>query len=552
MNRILLIFVLFIAYYTSFSQNLNLRINEIMPSNLADTTDDFFEFDDWVEIYNPPGSGITNLAGYFISDDPDSLDKWMIPFENPGVTTVLPNNFIIFWIDDDYFNLNTQGPNHNAGFTLSADGETFLLTAPDATTIIDSVTYPVTADDISWGRSCDGCPNWQYFNNVTFEDNNFEIQTNDLLFINEVQTNNTFTYDDSQHEFDEWIEIYNPNAHQVNIANYYISNNGDPMQWQVPGTNPYRTVIPAGGFVLIWFDNDVADDVNHAPMSLDASGGTIVLTAPDGSTTTDTYTYPAMAENQSYGRQNDGSPSSIFFDTPTPTVTNQLIVIQPAFLVLNEVLSANQTDTIDNYQQHSDWFEVYNPNNFDINIGGYYFSDNPEQRNKWKVPTDFPDSVKVEALSWLLFWADNDENQGVHHSNFKLSNNGEYLGFFSPDGYTVADEIEWGYIAPDTSYGRATDGAANWILFVGTTPEYSNNAGIINIIESEMAAFSAYPNPAQERIFFKTTTTVDVYSMSGSKMESHRSVNMIDISSWATGAYILRNSEGQCARIMKN
>ena len=162
------------------AQNLNLRINEILTNNQTIMMDDFFEYDDWIEIYNPPGSPITNLANYYISDDPDTLTKWRIPAIDAGVTTVLPNNFIVLWIDDDFNNTTSQGADHNAGFVLNSEGETFLLTAPDGVTIIDSVSYPEMAPDVSWGRSCDGCPQWQYFNNVTFDDNNMEVQNNDL------------------------------------------------------------------------------------------------------------------------------------------------------------------------------------------------------------------------------------------------------------------------------------------------------------------------------------------------------------------------------------
>ncbi|MBL0316741.1 MAG: lamin tail domain-containing protein [Flavobacteriales bacterium] len=536
---------------TGMTQNMNLRINEIIASNQAGEMDDFFEYDDWVEIYNPPGSGITNLAGYYISDDPDSLDKWQIPADDAGITTVLPNNFIVFWIDDDYGNTTPQGADHNAGFTLSVDGETFLLTAPDGVTIIDSVSYPVMASDISWGRTCDGCDTWQYFNNVTFDDNNVEILNNDLLFINEVQTDNATTYDDPEHEFDQWFEIYNPNAHQVNLANYYLSVNGDLQQWQVPASSPYRTVIPAGGFTLIWCDNDLADDVNHAPFFLDNTGGTIVLTGPDGITNIDSYTYSTIATDHSYGRQSDGSATSIDFSIPTPTVSNSLIIIEPQNILINEILTANQTDTIDNLNEFEDWIELYNPNNFDINVGGYYMSDDPLVRNKWKIPTDFPDSVIVPAHGWLLFWADADQQQGVRHAGFRLSNNGEYLSLVGQDGFTLADELEWGYIAPDTSLGRITDGSETWFLFVGTTPEYSNNAGTIQVVESTTTTFEVYPNPAQDIIRFNEMLNVQVFNIAGKLVMAENKVQQLNLANLETGMYLLRDDQGRIVRIMK-
>ena len=46
----------------------SLYINELVASNNQDQMDEFFEYDDWIEIYNT--GGITNLAGYYLSDDP--------------------------------------------------------------------------------------------------------------------------------------------------------------------------------------------------------------------------------------------------------------------------------------------------------------------------------------------------------------------------------------------------------------------------------------------------------------------------------------------------
>ena len=533
------------------AQNMSLKINEIITSNQNGQLDDFFEHEDWVEIYNPPGNPITNLAGYYISDDATNLIKWQIPADDAGVTTMLPNAFIVLWIDNDYNNAVSQGPLHNDGFGLNSDGETFLLTAPDGITVIDSISYPIMAPDVSYGRTCDGCPTWQYFNNVTYKAPNAEFLTNNTLFINEVQTVNTSTYDDPQHEYDQWFEIYNPNTFQVNIAGYYLSVNGIPTQWQVPSTNPYRTVIAAGGFGLIWCDFDVADDAHHAPFPLATSGGTIVLTGPVGGTTIDSYTYGVIAENQSWGRQNDGSSTSITFNIPTPTVSNSLFIIQPQNLYINEVLSANQNDTLDNFNQLEDWFEVYNPNNFPVNLAGYHFSDDPERRSKWMVPTTFPDSVTVPAHGWLLFWADVQQNQGVRHAGIRLSNNSEYLSLASPDGFTLADEIEWGYIAPDTSYGRSIDGGPNWILFVGTTPEYSNNAGMINITETELAALHVYPNPAHDFIQFGERMNIAVYTITGTLIEKHNNISNLNMSAFAAGIYIVRNDRGQTVRISK-
>jgi len=552
MKCLQIIFVLALAMVEviGYAQNINLRINEIVASNQAGQFDEFLEYDDWVEIYNPTGSPITNLAGYYISDDPDSLDKWMIPFDDPGLTTVLPNGFLVIWVDDDYNNAASQGANHNAGFTLSAEGETFLLTAPDGLTIIDSISYPALASDVSYGRTCDGCPSWQYFNNVTFESTNFESQSNALLFINEVQTMNVSTYDDPQHEYDKWFEIFNPNPFQVNAANYYVSVNGDPLQWRIPANNPIRSVIPAGGFLLVWCDGDVNDDVNHGPLQLNEGGGTIVLTGPDGSTLIDSYTYPAISTDQSFGRQSDGSSASVFFPFPTPTVTNQLVRIVPETLFINEAMASNSSVIADSFGEFEDWFEVYNPNNYSVNLSGYYFSDDPERRNKWVVPGTFADSVTVPALGWKLFWADRQIEQGVLHANFRLSNLGEYLSLSSPDGFTLADEIEWASLGQDTSIGRFQDGAAQWVLFVQSTPEASNGGGVIRVEENHPSMWSAYPIPSSGTIYFTEPITARLYNVGGELMTSFQRSSAFEVATLPAGVYLLVRDDGQTKRLV--
>ena len=157
----------------------SLVINEVLASNSSFDYDDFFQFEDWIEIYN--GGGILNLEGYHLSDDPDTLDKWMFPSTNPGLTTILPGGHLRIWCDDD----EQQGEDHT-NFKLSGDGETVFLVEPDGFTIVDSITFGLAQTDISYGRACDGCSDWIYFNVPTPDAPNAVINLPvSTLFINE-------------------------------------------------------------------------------------------------------------------------------------------------------------------------------------------------------------------------------------------------------------------------------------------------------------------------------------------------------------------------------
>jgi len=548
MKHLLLLFAgILIAVHTSTGQQ-NLFINEIIARNANGEMDNFFQREDWVEIYN--SGGLTNLAGYYLSDDPALLTKWEVPSNDPTVTFVLPNSFIIFWCDND----PQQGANHT-NFKLSGDGEPVFLVAPDGVTIIDSVTFPPMAQDISYGRACDGCPEWQYFNNVTFKAPNIEIQpTPQLLFINELQSQNTNFIDFWHSEYDPWLEIFNPNNFQVNLAGYYLGTTDNPLAWQIPANDPQNTAIRANSFKLFWCDNEPEEGSLHASISLSPAGGNVILTAPDGVTTTDSYAYPGIAPGISYGRQSDGAPASVMFNQPTPRVTNTLVFIQPELLYINELLASNATDTTDHTGSHEDWFELYNPNSYPVNLAGYYISDNPDNPTKWRVPISFPDSVTIPAQGWMLFWADDDEIEGVHHSGFRLSAAGEFLMVSSPDGFSIADHISWGPIPVDTSYGRTPDGGAQWVLFSKTTPNASNADGIVHIetLREAIEPWSVFPNPASGTVRLSRASALRVYNASGQLHALTPRTFDLDVSGWPDGMYIMVSDDGAVFRLIKN
>jgi hypothetical protein len=531
--------------FTNFGQ---LRLNEIIASNDFNQMDEFFEFDDWIEIYNP--GGIVNLAGYYLSDDHLNLTKHQIPATNPGTTTLLPGGFAVFFADND--NLS-QGAMHT-NFTLSTNGENIFLTAPDGVTIIDSVSYPEMATDISYGRTCESCDTWQYFNNVTYSAPNQELpMATEILFLNEVQPLNAGIYHDPEFEYDPWIEVYNPNAYQVNLGGYTLNVSGAASPWTIPTNEPYNTVIPANSFKVFWCDNDIDLGSTHAPLYLNPSGGTATLTSPDGATVVSTLTWGALLAGQSAGCVTDGSQTITNFNPATPINTNSLIFITPEAVVINEVMADNIVTFADNYGQFDDWVEIYNPLNYDVNLAGYFLSDNSENPRRWQVPSTFIDSVKIPAQGYLLFFADDDGSQGVLHTNFNLNNNTEFIGLYSPDGLTRVDEIYWQHMDADTSLGRLTDGSPEWVNFIVTTPDFSNNQGVISVQEMNASKkiFSVYPNPTRGIVQCSKKSNISVYSIQGNLVETLYGVWQINFSNYSSGIYVVTDEEGNKLRIIK-
>ncbi len=119
-------------------------INELQASNESTQYDEAAESDDWIELYNNTENAI-DLTGYYLSDNKDTLTKWLIPAQNIEV-----DGYTIFWADKDL----AQGQNHT-NFSLKRNGESLYLVNPSGN-IIDQITYPYQERDLSYSRFPNG------------------------------------------------------------------------------------------------------------------------------------------------------------------------------------------------------------------------------------------------------------------------------------------------------------------------------------------------------------------------------------------------------------
>ena len=136
--------------------------------------------------------------------------------------------------------------------------------------------------------------------------------------INEVMVSNTMSYDPSQLNFSDWIELYNPSNSTVNFKNYYFSDDlNQPAKWQITTSKASITKL---GYSLIYFD-EANKDMN-ASFRLEPKGGTIYM-YDTTKKLIDKVTYPALNNgNISYGRTADGGNEWSLIAYPTPKTTN--------------------------------------------------------------------------------------------------------------------------------------------------------------------------------------------------------------------------------------
>lgn len=138
---------------------------------------------------------------------------------------------------------------------------------------------------------------------------------------------------------------------------------------------------------------------------------------------------------------------------------------------IHELLAINATGAQDQQGEREDWIELCNTSTAPQPIGGLYLTDDMDRPTKWQIPSGYllpPGGV-------LLFWADNEPNEGKLHTNFKLSGNGETLALFARDGFTILDSITFGVQRADHSVGRVEDRAESpWVSFGTPSPAQLN------------------------------------------------------------------------------
>lgn len=314
------------------------------------------------------------------------------------------------------------------------------------------------------------------------------------LWINEIQPVNATGLADNAGDRDPWVEIYNAGSEPVNLAGWYLSDNYTNLnRWAFPG----NTTIGAGEFRLVWLDAEPGEataTVLHTSFRIPPTNGSLALVCPlDGTPTIlDYVNYSQPAADRSIGFHPDGEsgPRQVFFH-PTPGVTNNPSA-PPVRIYINEWMAANTSFLIDPTDGvFDDWFELYNPNDNVVSLDDYSLSDRVTGAGRWAIPA----GTTISARGYLMVWADeNVEQNGLDsaalHAGFKLSQGGESIALFGPDG-SLVDAVSFGAQTNNFSQGRWPDGGANIFFMPTPTPRSANQVpsvgGEIRILSTTLA-----------------------------------------------------------------
>ncbi len=220
-------------------------------------------------------------------------------------------------------------------------------------------------------------------------------------------------------------------------------------------------------------------------------------------------------------------------------------------VVINEFMAENDTITMitDESYQYDDWIELFNRGSLPVDLSGYFLTDKQNELNQW----EFPSGTIIPANGYLIVWADDDENQGSLHTNFKLSKNGEFIALLSPS-LEIIDSITFGEQEKAVSLARIPNGSGD---FTQRAPTFStNNEGTTstNAVLSNTPLFQLTPNPATEQVFLNffnltkpTSYQVEIYTLTGQLIYTHnqqfaidQSNHRIPLNNFSPGVYFVQ------------
>ena len=173
-------------------------------------------------------------------------------------------------------------------------------------------------------------------------------------------------------------------------------------------------------------------------------------------------------------------------------------------LYISEIMPINKNTLKDMDNEYSDYIEIYNSHDYEIDLAGYYLSDDNTSSKKWTFP-----EITIKAHEYLVVFASGKDKCNLNirecHTNFKLSKGGEIITLLDSDGMII-DKVRFSKMNRDTSYSYVDDA---YYLTIGTPyreneKTKSDNVSKADIIINEVSITS------NDMIELKNLTNSDI------------------------------------------
>ncbi len=293
----------------------------------------------------------------------------------------------------------------------------------------------------------------------------------DAVALSEIMISNKGSVPDNLGGYPDYIELHNGSTEKADISGYGLS---DSLLEGAKYVFPAGTVLEPDAYVVVWCGGE-AEDGMHAPFKLSA-GEEAVLFDPSGRPL-DTAVLSAVDSGMVLRREGEvwtqAKPCPGYPKTEEGMAEYEasLKETEDIGLYINEFMASNATTICDSFGSYSDWIELYNSTDTDMDISGFGISDNLSQPMKYR----FPDGTTIAAKGYLVVFCSGNEGMqnGELHAPFGLRSYGEDVVIANRAG-RIIDSYSFKNQETDVSMARIPDGAGELQSNSQPSPGYPN------------------------------------------------------------------------------
>ena len=293
----------------------------------------------------------------------------------------------------------------------------------------------------------------------------------DAVALSEIMISNKGSVPDNLGGYPDYIELHNGSTEKADISGYGLS---DSLLEGAKYVFPAGTVLEPGAYVVVWCGGE-AEDGMHAPFKLSAGEEAVLFDA--SGRPLDTAVLNSVDSGMVLRREGEvwtqakpcpGYPKT---EEGMAEYEKSLKETEDIGLYINEFMASNATTICDSFGSYSDWIELYNSTDTDMDISGFGISDNLSQPMKYR----FPDGTTIAAKGYLVVFCSGNEGiqNGELHAPFGLRSYGEDVVIANRAG-RIIDSYSFKNQETDVSMARIPDGAGELQSNSQPSPGYPN------------------------------------------------------------------------------
>ena len=293
----------------------------------------------------------------------------------------------------------------------------------------------------------------------------------DAVALSEIMISNKGSVPDNLGGYPDYIELHNGSSEKADISGYGLS---DSLLEGAKYVFPAGTVLEPGAYVVVWCGGE-AEDGMHAPFKLSAGEEAVLFDA--SGRPLDTAVLNSVDSGMVLRREGEvwtqAKPCPGYPKTEEGMAEYEasLKETEDIGLYINEFMASNATTICDSFGSYSDWIELYNSTDTDMDISGFGISDNLSQPMKYR----FPDGTTIAAKGYLVVFCSGNEGMqnGELHAPFGLRSYGEDVVIANRAG-RIIDSYSFKNQETDVSMARIPDGAGELQSNSQPSPGYPN------------------------------------------------------------------------------